>query len=196
MIQRATIMSMIEIHSLTSARIDDYLTFFDTRAFTDNAAWSRCYCYFPYCDLKQPEWERRTGAENRASINEFIQSGRAQGYLAYEGAAVVGWCNAAPYVSYAILESMSELEVKDAGAIVCFVVCPTHRGQGIAKALLGAACDGLKAQGLRKVFAKPFKGASSTAENYPGPLAMYLAAGFNPVREDSKGNVIVQKSLA
>ena len=188
-------MSAIEIHSLTPARLDDYLHFFDTRAFADNADWSRCYCYFPYCDLKTRAWERRTGAENRASMHEFISSGRAQGYLAYTGEEVVGWCNAAPYTSYAILDSMSEWEVKDAGAIVCFVVCPTHRGQGIAKALLGSACDGLKAQGLRKVYAKPFKDAANTAENYPGPLAMYLAAGFSPVREDSKGNVIVQKSL-
>lgn len=75
------------------------------------------------------------------------------------------------------------------------MVCPEYRGQGIAKQLLGAACDGLKAQGLRTVVAKPSKGATGTAENYPGPLAMYLAAGFNVVCEDGKGNVIVRKEL-
>jgi GNAT superfamily N-acetyltransferase len=189
-------MSNFEIHQLTPSRLHDYLRFFDTRAFTDNADWSRCYCYYPYCDLKSREWETRTGDENRASMSEFITSGRAQGYLAYAGLEVVGWCNAAPYVSFSILDAYADLDIENAGAIVCFVVCPAHRGLGIAKGLLGAACEGLKARGLRKVYAKPFKGASSTAENYPGPLAMYLAAGFAPVREDQRGNVVVEKALA
>jgi hypothetical protein len=39
------------------------------------------------------------------------------------------------------------------------------------------------------------KEAKSTAENYPGPLAMHLAAGFTPVRDDGNGNIIVQKDL-
>jgi GNAT superfamily N-acetyltransferase len=148
------------IHPLTPARLNDYLRFFDTRAFTDNANWSRCYCFYPYCDSSAREWNART------------------------------------YALFPILANDSDLDIEHAGAIVCFVVCPTHRGRGIAKALLDAACDGLQSQGLRSVFAKPVKNATSTAENYPGPLSMFLAAGFTELREDDKGNVIVQKRFA
>ncbi|HTE39412.1 MAG TPA: GNAT family N-acetyltransferase [Steroidobacteraceae bacterium] len=189
-------MPTIEIHPLTPARLDDYLQFFDTRAFADNKEWSRCYCYYPYCELKSKEWDARTAIENRTSITAFINDERARGYLAYDGSDVVGWCNAATLESFSMLEGMRDLDVDRAGAIVCFVVCPTHRGQGIAKSLLGAACDGLKADGLLVVYAKPFKGASTTAENFPGPLSMYLEAGFQTVREDDRGNVIVKKQLA
>jgi GNAT superfamily N-acetyltransferase len=89
-----------------------------------------------------------------------------------------------------------EDDVARAGAIVCFVVCPQHRGHGVAKALLAAACDGLRTQGLAAVYARPFKGATSSAENYTGPLSMYLAAGFSVVREDEKGTVLVRKHLS
>jgi GNAT superfamily N-acetyltransferase len=188
-------MNRVDIQPLTPARHADYLHFFDTKAFADNADWSRCYCYFPYCDRAKQEWETRTGDENRASMSDFILRGRAQGYLAYDNNEVVGWCNAAPYGSFRILDSHPEFNDAHAGAIVCFIVCPTHRGQGIATSLLNAACAGLKRQGMDTVYAKPFKGASSTAENYPGPLSMYLAAGFEELKEDEKGNVIVRKQL-
>jgi len=184
-----------DIHPLTPERIEDYLQFFDTKAFADNPDWSRCYCYFPYCDRSTREWETRTGDDNRASMSEFIRAGRANGYLAYEGDEAVGWCNAAAYGSFRILDDYPEFNDPHAGAIVCFVVCPTHRGQGIATALLNAACTGLKARGMDSVYARPFKGAKNSAENYTGPLSMYLAAGFEAVKEDSKGNVIVRKRL-
>jgi GNAT superfamily N-acetyltransferase len=189
-------MDAIVIYPLTPTRLNDYLHFFDSRAFTDNANWSKCYCFYPYCDAQTRDWEVRTADENRASISQCIGHGRAQGYLAYEGNDVVGWCNAAPYARFPILDNDSGMDIESAGAIVCFVVCPTHRSCGIAKALLDAACNGLQSQGLRSVFAKPAKSATSTAENYPGPLSMYLGAGFSAVREDESGNVIVHKRFA
>src|SRR5262245_57982285 len=146
-------MTRIDIRPLDAARLQDYLHFFDHTAFVDNPEWSRCYCFYPYCDLKSREWERRTGEENRTAVSEFISTGRAQGYLAYDGGKAVGWCNAAPYGSFRILDEHPEFNTHDAGAIVCFIVCPTHRGKGVATALLDAACEGLKGRGMRAVYA-------------------------------------------
>ena len=189
-------LATLEVRPLTPARLDDYLTFFDAKAFPDNPRWAFCYCYFPYHDPEKIEWQKRTGPENRAAITHCVHAGTAQGYLAYQGDEVVGWCNAAPRPLYPMLDDSPEPNPETIGSIFCFIVAPTHRGQGIAKALLSAACEGLRAQGMRIAEAKPVKDAKSAAANHFGPLSMYLAAGFAVVREDDEGNVFVQKALA
>jgi ribosomal protein S18 acetylase RimI-like enzyme len=80
------------------------------------------------------------------------------------------------------------------GAIVCFVVAKPHRGLGVAHHLLEAACEGFRQQGFEIVEAYPRKEAQGEAANYHGPLSMYLAAGFVPVR-DAEGVVVVRKTL-
>jgi GNAT superfamily N-acetyltransferase len=78
---------------------------------------------------------------------------------------------------------------------MCFLVAPNARGQGIAKALLDAASDGLRAQGLKRLEANPRTGEVSPAQNHYGPLNMYLAAGFSVHRTDPDGSVWVSKPL-
>jgi ribosomal protein S18 acetylase RimI-like enzyme len=94
-----------------------------------------------------------------------------------------------------MLDDEPEPNAAAIGVIFFLVVSPEHRGQGIARALLDAACDGLKSQGLAYAQARPRKQAASAAENHLGPLSMYLAAGFSILREDDEGNVYVQKRL-
>ena len=188
-----------EVKPLSAANLAEYLAFFDTRAFPDNPRWAGCYCFFPYHDPKTMVWPQRSATENRIAISTSVTAGQAQGYLAYAGGEVVGWCNAAPRERFPMLADEPDARADDAqhtGSIMCFVVAPSHRGQGVAAALLSAACDGLKAQGLRMVQAKPVKDAQGPAANHCGPLAMYLAAGFTVAREDDEGNVFVEKHLA
>ena len=185
----------IQVRPLTEALLGDYLHFFDKKAFTDNPRWAFCYCYFPYHDPDKMDWQKRTGPENRAAISACVRDGRAQGYLAYAGTEVVGWCNAAPRRLYPMLDELPVPDAEITGSIFCFIVAPDYRGKGIAKALLSAACAGLRARGMRVVEAKPVKDAQSDAANHYGPLSLYLAARFSIVREDGDGNVFVRKSL-
>lgn len=180
---------------LSPDRLADYLAFFDTRAFTDNPRWSGCYCYFPIHDPQAIEWRERSAAENRASITGCIASGRTAGYLAYRDGEVVGWCNAGPWAMYPMLRDEAPSDADRLGVVFCFVVAPQARGQGVATGLLAAACDGLRAQGMTAVQAKPLKNARSAADNHLGPLSIYLAAGFEVVRESEDGDVFVRKSL-
>jgi len=189
-------MLRLEIRALSPARLGDYLRFFETRAFTDNPRWARCYCFFPYHDPKTMDWEQRSASENREAICGCIGAGTAQGYLAYRDGEVIGWCNAAPRALYPMLGAEPAPDADATGAIFCFVVAPEQRGQGVATTLLQAACDGLRGQGLRWVQARPLRHASGPAANHLGPLAMYLAAGFAIMGEDSQGNVFMRRSLA
>lgn len=185
----------VEIHPLSPERLPDFLSFFDGDAFADNPRWSSCYCQCYYEDHSRIVWKDRTAAQNRAFACERATSGGMQGYLAYVGARVAGWCNAAPRGLLRALDDEPTPDAELVGAIVCFLVAPRLRGQGVASALLAAACDGLQAQGLRIAEANPRADAASAAENHFGPLAMYLAAGFTVHRTDADGSVYVRKQL-
>jgi hypothetical protein len=71
-------LATLEVRPLTPARLDDYLAFFDTKAFPDNPRWAFCYCYFPYHDPEKTEWPGEPRGDPLRS------RGTAQGYLAYQ----------------------------------------------------------------------------------------------------------------
>jgi len=83
-------------------------------------------------------------------------------------------------------------EAFEAAVIVCFVVAPQMRRQGISRALLVAALASLSARGIKLVDAFPFKsGASDLAtDHYHGSLSMFLDQGFSVLREDESLTVV------
>lgn len=186
----------VDIHPISAGRLADFLAFFDGEAFADNPRWGFCYCQFAYVDHAQVEWKARTVEQNRQAACGRIQDGSMQGYLAYRAGKPVGWCNAAPRT---MLDSFADEPDPDAahiGQITCFIVAKQHRGTGVAKALLQAACDGLRSQKLSIAEATANPAAASDAENHYGPLAMYLAAGFTVHHTEDDGYVIVRRRLA
>ena len=183
------------IVALSPDRLADLLAFFEGEAFSDNPAWSSCYCQCYYEDHRKVKWAARTAAENRSCAVQRCASGEMQGYLAYLEGTVVGWCNAAPRQMLHVLDAEPIPESQHIGCIVCFLVAPSARGKGLAAALLSAACEGLRAQGLLHAEANPRPKATGTAENHVGPLSMYLTAGFSVHRTDPDGSIWVRKSL-
>lgn len=187
----------LEILPLSPQRLADFMAFFDGEAFSDNPKWSSCYCQCFYEDHAKVHWPSRTAAENRACAGQRIAQGEMQGLLAYSAGKVVGWCNAAPRPLLHALDAEPIADAQQVGTIVCFLVAPGVRGRGIAKALLEAACEQLRSQGLRSVQANPRPaGTTSSAANHYGPLSMYLAAGFSVQRTDhSDGSIWVAMAL-
>ena len=195
--ERTPVPGPVEIRPLTPERLGDFLRFFDRDAFMDNPAWAACYCFFYHFTGSPDEWQTRTSEQNREAKSELIQQGAAQGYLAYVGDAPVGWCHAAPRDTLPGLAGLlagGDHTDECIGSIVCFNIAAPYRRQGIATRLLAAACEGLRSRGLTVAEAYPPKEARSEARTFHGPLAMYLAAGFAPVRE-ANGYVTVRKRL-
>ncbi len=190
-------MSEPVIKELSPELLDDFLSFFDHDAFADNPEWANCYCYWYLFPGTDQEWETRTGSENRAGMGELIRRGQAHGFLAYDDGRPVGWCHAAPRTAIPNIERFTGAQAGDAdrvGSIVCFVVAEPHRRQGIARRLLEAACDSFRHRGLEFAEAYPSKNVETAAQHFPGPLEMYLEAGFTPVREFDRLTV-VRKTL-
>ena len=187
--------STVEIHPLSPERLADFLAFFDGEAFSDNPAWSSCYCQCFYEDHSKVHWPSRTAVQNRECAVQRIGQGRIQGLLAYREGQVVGWCNAAPRKLLHALDDEPIADPERVGTILCFLVAPSARGRGVATALLGAACQQLREQGLATAEANPRPDAKGAAENHFGTLGMYLAAGFTVRRTDADGSVWVAKDL-
>jgi GNAT superfamily N-acetyltransferase len=185
------------IRSLTPGLIEDFLIFFDRDAFVDNPDWSGCYCQFYLTDHQKEHWDLRTADQNRSAACQRIADGSLHGYLAYLDGTVVGWCNAAPRRIYPALVNNPDLPLSEdelTGSIVCFLVDFRIRGQGVAKALLEAACQGFEKVGLRWAEGYPRLSSKSMASNYHGPLHMYMEAGFE-VYKVLPDFAIVRKSL-
>jgi GNAT superfamily N-acetyltransferase len=185
----------LEIRALTPQGLPDFLDFFDRRAFTDNPRWQSCYCHFPHADHARIVWKERTLEQNRAASCERIERGTMQGWLASVQGQVIGWCNAGARRFIEGLFEAPEAMAERIGAISCFVVAPAFRQQGVAAALLQAACAGLRQQGFDWAEAYPRSAGTNPADNHHGPLAMYTAAGFELVAREADGSLTLRKRL-
>ena len=148
----------------------------------------------PSLSARPEEWKETTARGNREAVISLIRNGTMRGYLAYSGAKPVGWCNAGPRIGMTTVPEYDEPEADQIGSIMCFVVAKEHRRQGIARQLLGAACNGFAAQGLTIAEGYPLKEAQGDAEYHCGPLSLYLSAGFKRYRED-EDVIVVRRSV-
>jgi GNAT superfamily N-acetyltransferase len=186
----------LDIRALDAGTLADFLAFFDTDAFADNPRWAFCYCQFLYVDHNQVDWKSRSLDENRTSACDRVNAQQMQGLLAYVDERVVAWCNAAPRPLMHAFDDEPDPIAGQIGMIGCFVVEQSQRRRGHARALLRAACDGFRAQGLSHAQALARRDAASEAENHFGHLSMYLAEGFAIHREEADGTLILRKSLS
>lgn len=99
---------------------------------------------------------------------------------------MVGWVNAGPRSE---LPALGEPESEGQGAIVCFIVDPRYRRQGIGRRLLAEACAMLADLGLDSVEAWPLRQVKAddvlptSALIYHGTRSMYEEAGFEVVED-------------
>ncbi|MDP9282826.1 MAG: GNAT family N-acetyltransferase [Chloroflexota bacterium] len=184
-------MSDISVSAISPDQHDVVLHYFDMVAYADNPNWSKCFCMERLVD----DYESRTKQQNRESRSELIRSAKANGLVAYRLGRVVGWCHAAPKNELVNVEGEKDPKV---GAIVCFVVAPDQRRQGVATTLLEAALEHLRQRGMTAVEAYPFLGEIDPARwskiNYVGPLSMYVKAGFE-VAEKHDDYAVVRITL-
>ena len=188
-------MNDLTVKPLTPALGADFLRFFDHErgaAFADNPEWAKCYCHF-YHVPQAIDWPALTASQNRTAMQARIEVGVMEGFLAFDGAEVVGWLNAQPrdalphcFDQMRIQPTPLPCEAFEAAVIVCFVVAPQRRRQGVARALLAAALASFTARGIKLVDAFPFKSGASelAADHYHGSLSLFLAQGFTVLRED------------
>jgi len=179
------------VASLSPSRRDDYLAFFDherERAFADNPAWSQCYCHFFHA-APSLEWSSLSGDANRVAIAARIDVGEMEGFLAHDDAGrILGWLNAQPrqklphcFARLDVPAPDSGVPMHEAAVVLCFVVDPACRGQGVERALLEHALASFARRGIRVVDAFPSASGDSLAAHDRGARDLYEALGFASV---------------
>jgi len=192
----------ITIKHLTAELNDDYLDFFDKRAFTDDNPNGPCYCTSPNqskAEIQQMVSEFKTyGIKDtvRKYAAEMLSKNRIHGYLAYDGKLSVGWCNAADMDSYTgfVPEFARKNACGKTICIVCFEIAPEYRGIGIASALIDRVCHDAKAKGYAAVEGYARLTDKRDQFDYQGPLRLYQKAGFAEAAREGK-QVIMRKVL-
>lgn len=172
------------IRRLSPKLCGDWLNFFDRIAFEDHGEWGFCYCLEGHLDPRTHEkWT--DPKERREKAVELIQKGEMQGYLAYLGNTVAGWCNVNDRENYRYVTEMfrkkgypaKEPEGTKVKSIYCFLVAPEHRGKGIAQSLLNRVCQDAAKDGYTYIEAYPF-GDDGFEYQYHGTARMYQRSGF------------------
>lgn len=146
----------------------------------NGAGWCRCVAWWvPTWD----GWGERTAQENATLRDELCESGEYDGLLAYDRRDPVGWCQLGPRDRLEKLVRQFELEPDPATwAVSCFLVAPSHRGRGVASALLDAAIERARAEGAAHLegYARP--GVTAADDAWTGPRRVFDTRGFRAVR--------------
>jgi len=192
----------IEIRKLTPDLAENYVHFFDVTPHDVNIDEHNCYCVTWRSDdsyVSEGHWFP-SREERRDHAIQFVRAGSLQGYLAYHGDEIVGWCNANAdcqgCVNY--LRSYWPIEEYRAGikvkSIFCFMITPEVQRMGVATKLLERVCQDAAAEGFDFVEAYLDKNITDVAHDWRGPLAMYEKCGFSQHAE-REGRVVVRKAL-
>ncbi len=186
--------SDIEIKALTPDTLEDFLYYFDSVAFSDNPDWGTCYCHFYHFSGKPKQFFIRTAEENRKASKELILSEKMNGYIAYLDKKPVGWCNVNSKENYAKIPFKEKSKDKIA-SLICFIIAPSYRKQGIARNLLKYACSASQEKDYDIFEAYPRKGETlSDANSYRGPVSLYTSEGFS-IYKEFKDYYVMRKKL-
>jgi GNAT superfamily N-acetyltransferase len=161
----------------------------------------RCWCQWFY---RGARIERAFADRNRQALRDQVAE-RPPGVLAYVAGEPSGWCAVAPRPTYTrLLRSRAlagtppqELADPTVWSVTCFVVRRPARRRGLSGLLLAAAVDLARRSGAAVVEGYPVDAAPPVpaAGLYPGPLPVFLRAGFTEVRRTPQGRPVVRLTL-
>lgn len=172
----------LTVRPLTYDLLSDWLFFFDHRAFTDNPFWRSCYCTYYQLrgEMKEQFKPVDSGVKvtNRDAASEMIKAGIIKGYLCYRDDQVIGWMNANDKILFPTLRATES--AGEVLAVMCFVIAPGERSQGIATGLLTHCIADARQRGFKIIEGRASLTVTSTAGLHHGPRGLYEKLGFDP----------------
>lgn len=191
----------ITIKPLTIELNQDYLDFFDHRAFSDNHPNGPCYCTSANQDendIKEMVKHFKTNGV-KATLREYavkmLNEEKIQGYLAFDGETSIGWCNVSnrDYYKGFVPKEAYDVSYGKTRSIVCFEIAPDYRGMGIASQFIERICSDAKGQGYEVVEAYPMKTTDDHNNDFYGTIKLYSKNGFSEV--EIKGDRTLMRKM-
>ena len=194
----------ITTEKLRPEMADKYIEYFDNRAFSDGSAEKGCYCvWHHWTDAKEQERGKAPVEQRpffkRDYARELITCGRLNGFAAFCGGDMVGFCNADDKSRYFRLSRENAPDTwtglqggERVLSVVCFIVAPDMRRKGIASALLESACRYAEEKGFDYIEGYPSSGEFKVTD-CGGARSMFTALGFDII--GTNGGIIARKKL-
>lgn len=175
----------IEVHPATADRFDDVAAVLAPKAPGASACW--CLSY----RLPTAEFRDLSPTELPVRLRRYAEEGDPPGVVAYVDGEAAGWCSVAPRSTHHRLQhsrTIPAVDDVDAWSIVCIVVRPDFRRQGLARHLLEGAVAFARDRGAPALEAYPIDsggGRISSASAYVGTTGLFESVGFERVVETS-----------
>jgi ribosomal protein S18 acetylase RimI-like enzyme len=180
----------LTIKRLSTETLDEFLEYFDHRAFLNDEDWAGCYCQLYLAPPGTPEEDVFGPGKARAGACDKVVSGKMDGYLGYKEGRIVGWCAAGSSMLYPALPDAEDTLAR----VLCFNIDPDHRQQGVAGELLDLILQDLNDRGFAAVEAAPSIEPAS-ARSFQGTVPMFTERGFEKVTEMNQSQVLMRRYL-
>ena len=163
---------------------------------------SGCYCSYWHFARDKNAWLARLAFEPQENRRELFERARTppRGVIARQAdGTAIGWMKLEPAVGLPkiyeqrVYRGIPALGADRAGVwtVGCFLIDPSFRRQGVARALLRRGLELARAAGALSVEALPRRAEGVRDEElWTGPLALFTAEGFAVVHEQSQYPVL------
>lgn len=136
----------------------------------------------------------------KAQMRELTRTGPAPGLLGYDGDEPVAWVSLGPRESFARLRRSPIIYPVDdvpVWSVVCFVTARAHRGEGLARSMLGHAVDHAARQGAIAVEGYPVDKPSRAAPQFMwhGSKGMFDDHGFVEIARRKPERPVMRRQL-
>jgi GNAT superfamily N-acetyltransferase len=189
----------LEVHPLTKDRWADLVELVGRRGASIVRG---CWCMYY---RKSGSSETPSADANKKALKSLVDADRVPGLIGYLDGSPVGWISLGPREDYAklrrspVMKPVDDKPVwsKPVWSIVCFFIDSRTRGRGISKALLSAAIDYARSQGVTLLEAYPIdKEERSHADSmWFGAKSLYDRAGFKEVARRKETRPVMRRSL-
>lgn len=168
-----------ETHPVTPDRFEDFADVINRRRRANH-----CWCLSHR--LQSREIDELGGGSREQAMRRLCDGGHPPGVVTYRDGEPVGWCNIGPRAEITRLSRSRLIRPVDdlpVWSIVCVVVRPGHRGQGVTAPLLEGAVAYAASRGAPAVEAHPVDppGRMDLTMAFVGTKPMFERAGFRVV---------------
>ncbi len=168
-----------ETHPVTPDRFEDFADVINR-----NRREKHCWCLSHR--LRAAEIEDLGGGSRERAMRRLCEGEHPPGVVTYRDGVPVGWCNIGPRTEITRLANSRLIRPVDdvpVWSIVCVVVRPGHRRQGVTAPLLEGAVAYAASHGAPAVEAHPVDpdGRMDLTMAFVGTKSMFETAGFQVV---------------